>query len=105
MYKYAFISYWKSNTKWQHSGGSKRDTTLPQVSGKTQRANLTAGYLGYFCHNWLLIDSVINSFQQTLKSQYIHAKGIQDLLLGQGLDFAIFPNVLFVQILIDGNLY
>ena len=53
----------------------------------------------------MLIDSVINSFQQMLKSQYIHAKGIQDLVLGQGLDFAIFPNVLFVQILIDGNLY
>ena len=78
---------------------------MPQVSRKTQRANVTAEDLGYICHNWLLIDSVINSFQQMLKSQYIHAKGIQDLLLGQGLDFAIFPSVLFVEILIDGNLY
>ena len=53
----------------------------------------------------MLNDSVINSFQQMLKSQYIHANGLQDPVLGQGINFAICRNVPFVQIVHDGNLH
>ena len=40
-----------------------------------------------------------------LKSQYIHANGLQDPVLGQWLNFAICRNIPFVQILHDGNLH
>ena len=72
---------------------------------ETPRTNLTAGDLGDISHNRMLNDSVINSFQQMLKFQYIHANGLQDPVLGQGLNFAICRNIPFVQILHDGNLH
>ena len=50
-------------------------------------------------------DSVINSFQQMLKFQYIHANGLQEPVLGQGLNFTLCSNVLFVRILHDRNLH
>ena len=40
-----------------------------------------------------------------IQSQHIHANGLQDPVLGQGLNFAICLNVLFVQILHYGNLH
>ena len=52
----------------------------------------------------MLNDSVINSFQQMVESEYIHANGLQNPVLGQGLNFAICCNILFVQILLYGNL-
>ena len=71
----------------------------------TPRTNLTAGDLDDISHNRMLNDSVINSFQQMLKSQHIHANGLQDPVLGLGLNFTICRNVLFVQILHYGNLH
>ena len=71
----------------------------------TPRTNLTAGDLSDISHNRMLNGSVINSFQQMLKSQYIHANGLQDPVPGQGLNFAICCNVPFVQILHDVNLH
>ena len=68
------------------------------------RTNLTAGDLDDISHNRMLNDSVINPLQQMLKSQHIHANGLQDPVLGQGLNFAIC-SVLFVQILHYGNLH
>ena len=72
---------------------------------ETPRTNLTAGDSGVISHNRILNGSVINSFQEVLKSQYIHANGLQDSLLGQGLNFAICCDVPFVQILHHGNLH
>ena len=71
----------------------------------TPRINLTAGDLDDISHNRMLNDSVINSFQQMLESEYIHANGLQNPVLGQGLNFDICCNILFVQILLYGNLY
>ena len=71
----------------------------------TPRTNLTAGDLSDISHNRILNGNVINSFQQMLKSQYIHANGLQDPVLGQGLNFAICRNVPFEQILHDVNLH
>ena len=71
----------------------------------TPRTNLTAGDLDDISHNRMLNDSVINSFQQMLKSQHIHAHGLQGPVLGLGLNFTICRNVLFVQILHYGNLH
>ena len=69
----------------------------------TPRTNLTAGDLSDISHNRMLNGSVINSFQQMLIS--IYSNGLQDPVLGQGLNFAICRNVPFVQILHDVNLH
>ena len=67
------------------------------------RTNLTAEDLGNTSHKRMLNDSVIDSFQQMLKSQYIHGNGLQDPVFGQELNLAICRDVSFVQIH-DGNL-
>ena len=53
----------------------------------------------------MVSESVINSFQQMLKSQYIQANGLQDPVLGQEPNFDVYRNLPFVQILHDGNLH
>ena len=63
---------------------------------ETLRTNLTAGDLGDISHNRMLNGSVINLFQQMLKTQSIHANELEDPVLGQGLNFAICLNVMFV---------
>ena len=85
--------------------GQKIEDKQRCYKNRTPRTNLTAEDLGDISHNRMLNDGVINSFQHMLKSQYIHANGLQDPALGQGLNFANCRNVLFVQILHDGNLH
>ena len=51
---------------------------------ETPKTNLTAEDLGVISHNRMLNDSVVNSFQQVLKSQYIHANGLQIQFLVKG---------------------
>ena len=68
------------------------------------RTNLTAEDLGNTSHKRMLNDSVIDSFQQMLKSQYIHGNGLQDPVFGRGLNLAICRDVSFVQIH-DENLH
>lgn len=52
----------------------------------------------------MLSDSVINIFQDLMKTQY-SANGLQDTVLGQLLHFDIYRNEPFVQILHDGRIH
>ena len=50
-------------------------------------------------------DNVIQTFQQMLKIQYPTANGLEDPVLGQALNFAVYQIIPFVQVLHDGSLH
>ena len=53
----------------------------------------------------MLNDNLIQTFQQMLKIKYPNAHGLQDPLLGQALNFAVYQTIPFVQVLHDGSLH
>ena len=53
----------------------------------------------------MLNDNIIQTFQQMLKIKYPAANGLQDLVLGQALNFAVYQTILFAQVLHDGSLH
>ena len=53
----------------------------------------------------MLNDNIIQTFQQMLKIQYPDGNGLQDQVLGQALNFAVYQTTPFVQVLHDGSLH
>ena len=53
----------------------------------------------------MLNDNIIQTFPEMLKIKYRDANGLQDLVLGQALNFAVYQTILFVQVLHDGSLH
>ena len=53
----------------------------------------------------MLNDNIIQTFQQLLKIQYPDENGLQDPVLRQALNFAVYLTTPFVQVLHDGSLH
>ena len=66
------------------------------LSQKNPRINLIVGDLSNPSLNRMLNDNIIQKFQQMLKLQYPDANGLQDPVLGQALNFAVYQTTPFV---------
>ena len=89
----------------QTNEDNKHNKFRENPSEKNPRVNLTAGDLNDLSHNRMLNDNIIQTFQQMLKIQYPDANGLQDPVLGQALNFAVYQTIPFVQVLHDGSLH
>ena len=69
------------------------------------RSLLTFGDLKLISNKRMLNDSVINAVQSILHKQYPDIGGFQDTILGQTLNFDVYQNQPFVQVLHDGNIH
>ena len=69
------------------------------------RVNLAADDLNDLSHNRMLNDNIIQKLQQILKIKYPDANGLQDSVLGQALNFAVYQTIPFVQVLREGSLH
>ena len=84
---------------------NKHNKFRENLSLKNPRVNLTAGDLNDLSHNRMLNGNIIQTSQQILKIQYPDANGLQDPVLGQALNFAVYQTIPFVQVLHDGSLH
>ena len=84
---------------------NKHNKFRENLSLKNPRVNLTAGDLNDLSHKRMLNDGIIQTFQQMLKIKYPDANGLQDPVLGQALNFAVYQTIPFVQVLHDGSLH
>ena len=66
------------------------------LSQKNPRINVIVGDLSNPSLNRMLNDNIIQKFQQMLKLQYPDANGLQDPVLGQALNFAVYQTTPFV---------
>ena len=53
----------------------------------------------------MLNDNIVNSVPKMLKKQFTEANGLQDPVLGQGLNFQIYQSIPFVQVLQNGRMH
>ena len=89
----------------QTNEDNKHKKFRENLSQKHPRVNLTAGDVNDLSHNRMLNDNVIQRFQQMLTIHYPDADGLQDPVLGQALNFAIYQTIPFIQVLHDGSLH
>ena len=75
---------------------NKHNKFKENLPRKNPRVNLTAGDLNDLSHKRMLNDYIIQTFQQMLKIKYPDANGLQDPILGQALNFAVYQTIPFV---------
>ena len=46
----------------------------------------------------MLNDNIVNAVQKMLKKQFTEANGLQDPVLGQGLNFQVYQSIPFIQV-------
>ena len=71
----------------------------------TPRCSLSYNDLKAISNKRMLNDNVIHTAQKMLRMQYPGVGGLQDPILGQNLNFEIYQDRPFVQILHDGNIH
>ena len=69
------------------------------------RSALNYSDLKDISENRILNDNIVNAVQKMLKKQFTEANGLQDPVLGQGLNFQVYRSIPFVQVLRDGRMH
>ena len=70
---------------------------------KESRCALNYSDLKDISENRMLNDNIVNAVQKMQKKQFTEANGLQDPVIGQGLNFQVYRSILFVQVLHDGS--
>jgi len=66
---------------------------------------LTFSDLKLISNKRMLNDNVINAVQKMIKLKYPDIGGLQDPVLGETLNFDVYKNKEFVQVLHNGNIH
>ena len=69
------------------------------------RCSLNHSDLKDLSENRMLNDNIVNAVQKMLKKQFTEANGLQNPVLGQGLNFQVYRSIPFVQVLHDGRMH
>ena len=79
----------------------------PVNNNVEEESRCTLGYsdLKDISESRMLNENIVNAVQKILKKQFKEGNGLQDSVLGQGVNFQVYRSFPFVQLLHDGRMH